>query len=141
MDDQRRAFDFITDHVQSSLHGDCPNQLLLQIQGEGGTGKSKVIQAVTAMFEAQGVRLWLLKTAYTGIAASLIGGETIHRLTGLNFNGKALGSGTHTRLESIWKDVRYLIVDEVSMVSKTTLVQMSNNIALAKVKFLCAIKN
>ena len=135
MDDQRRAFDIIAYHVRSSLQGNCPTQLLLHIQGEGGTGKSKVIQAVTGMFEALGVRRWLLKSAYTGIAASLIEGETIHRLAGLNFNGKGMSNGTRTKLESTWKDVQYLIIDEVLMVSKKILAQMLNNIVIAKASF------
>ncbi|KAF9017376.1 hypothetical protein BDZ89DRAFT_904928, partial [Hymenopellis radicata] len=43
--------------------------LRMIIHGEGGTEKSRVIQTITKMFESRGVASWLLKAAYTGIAA------------------------------------------------------------------------
>jgi hypothetical protein len=48
------------------------------IYGEGGTGKSIVIQSVTDAFTARGGLYLLIKSAYTGIAASLINGQTCH---------------------------------------------------------------
>ncbi|TFK78126.1 hypothetical protein K466DRAFT_459796, partial [Polyporus arcularius HHB13444] len=46
----------------------------------GGTGKSRVIQSVTELFAAAGCSYMLIKSAYTGIAASLIDGKTTHTL-------------------------------------------------------------
>jgi len=42
--DQRRAYDIITSHLLSRLEGQRPDQLLMLIYGEGGTGKSEVVQ-------------------------------------------------------------------------------------------------
>ncbi|KAI0257796.1 hypothetical protein BC834DRAFT_800086, partial [Gloeopeniophorella convolvens] len=76
--DQRRAYDIIADHMRD-LQSDVETpQLLMQIQGEGGTGKSKVIQLVTDLFETSKRSRELVRAAYTGIAASLINGKTIH---------------------------------------------------------------
>ena len=55
-----------------------PPQMLLSVSGEGGTGKSRVIEAVCAYFEAIGRRSSLIVCAPTGNAAVNIGGSTIH---------------------------------------------------------------
>ncbi|KAJ3729825.1 hypothetical protein C8R42DRAFT_549590, partial [Lentinula raphanica] len=55
-----------------------PPKLRMIIHGEGGTGKSRVIQTITKMFETKKASSMLLKSAYTGIAASLIDGKTLH---------------------------------------------------------------
>ncbi|KAJ3742588.1 hypothetical protein DFH05DRAFT_1372942, partial [Lentinula detonsa] len=54
-----------------------PPPLRMIVHGEGGTGKSRVIQTITQMFEKSGAASMLLKSAYTGIA-SLIDGKTLH---------------------------------------------------------------
>ncbi|KAF8574050.1 hypothetical protein K439DRAFT_1373600 [Ramaria rubella] len=75
-----RAYDIITWYLAATLSGQNPPQLLMQIQGEGGTGKSKVIQTVTEYFATQESCVMLLKAAYTGIAASIINGKTTHTI-------------------------------------------------------------
>ncbi|RDX42770.1 hypothetical protein OH76DRAFT_1298156, partial [Lentinus brumalis] len=52
--------------------------LRMVLYGEGGTGKSRVIQTVTQAFAQRGCAFMLVKAAYTGIAASLIDGKTTH---------------------------------------------------------------
>ncbi|KAI9069199.1 hypothetical protein FKP32DRAFT_1549094, partial [Trametes sanguinea] len=52
--------------------------LRMAIVGAGGTGKSRVIGSVTDLFEKRGASHLLVKGAYTGIAAALIGGKTTH---------------------------------------------------------------
>ena len=130
--DQSRALDLITRHLQETLHGSLPTPLLMQIQGEGGTGKSKLIQTVTRLFEDLAVAHWLVKCAYTGIAASIISGETAHRAAGLSVNGQRPSVSARERMQKKWQDVRYLIIDEISMISRKTLAEMSTNITCAK---------
>ncbi|OWY92689.1 hypothetical protein PHMEG_00038200 [Phytophthora megakarya] len=45
--------------------------------GEGGTGKSRVIEAVEALCNSWGHRLSIVKTALTGKATTIIGGKTL----------------------------------------------------------------
>ena len=52
------------------------------LTGEGGTGKSWVIQSVLQYFEKQNIPEKLSKGMYTGIAASLIGGKMLHAFFG-----------------------------------------------------------
>ncbi|KAF9502971.1 hypothetical protein BS47DRAFT_1280945, partial [Hydnum rufescens UP504] len=80
---QFRAFDIIISHLTAMQAKEEPEQLLMQLTGEGGTGKSKVIQSVTLEFTKQNVSDMLAKGAYTGIAACVIGGQTLHTLCGL----------------------------------------------------------
>jgi hypothetical protein len=51
---QRRAYDIITRHLFDTLSGKRPQPLRMILYGEGGTGKSKVIQTVTDAFKQQG---------------------------------------------------------------------------------------
>ncbi|KIL55391.1 hypothetical protein M378DRAFT_49048, partial [Amanita muscaria Koide BX008] len=85
--EQRRAFNIVNDHLNArNLTADTA-QLLMQLVGEGGTGKSRVIQTITHAFEVAGQAARLRKGAFTGIAASLIGGQTLHSLFGVNLQG------------------------------------------------------
>ena len=65
------------------------------IYGEGGTGKSKVLQSVTEAFHQHGAHHMLLKAAYTGVAASLIDGKTTHVIGGVSLSS-GLASGETT---------------------------------------------
>ena len=68
-DDQRRAYDIVDQHLQATISGLSPPQLLMVIPGEGGVGKTKVIQTITENFRHRGVDDWCVKGAYTGIAS------------------------------------------------------------------------
>ncbi|KAI6002523.1 hypothetical protein EDC04DRAFT_2972437 [Pisolithus marmoratus] len=76
--DQFHAYDIVTWHLNQTLGGQKPPPLQMLIHGEGGTGKSKVIQMITKYFISKGMRHTLLKAAYTGVAASLIDGKMTH---------------------------------------------------------------
>jgi hypothetical protein len=45
-EDQRRAYNIVDWHLQETLDGKNPPQLLMFIPGEGGVGKSKLIQTI-----------------------------------------------------------------------------------------------
>jgi hypothetical protein len=72
--EQRRAFDIVQRHLALTIDAGSPHsnsshptQLLMLIVGEGGTGKSKVIQTITGEFDRRGASKRLLKSAYTGM--------------------------------------------------------------------------
>ncbi|KAH9943784.1 hypothetical protein B0H21DRAFT_683484, partial [Amylocystis lapponica] len=76
--DQSHAFSIVTWHLDQHLRGSNPPPLRMIIHGEGGTGKSKVVQTITEYFAQKSAKYLLLKAAYTGVAASLIDGKTTH---------------------------------------------------------------
>ncbi|KIL62904.1 hypothetical protein M378DRAFT_80562, partial [Amanita muscaria Koide BX008] len=85
--DQARAYDIIIWHLEQTLSAaEGLEPLRMIIYGEGGTGKSRVIQTVSETFVAKGVKHILFKSAYTGVAASLIDGKTTHTLASLSLN-------------------------------------------------------
>ncbi len=129
---QRRAFEIICWHLEETLAGRDVPQLLMQIQGEGGTGKSMVIQTVTRMFDVKGQRSLLLKGAYTGIAASLIDGKTTHVIGMIPLRGGTLSEDGRKKLAEMLRDVSYLILDEISMFSRSFFAHLSRNISIGK---------
>lgn len=132
--DQLRAFDIVAWHLEKTLQGSNPPPLRMIIHGEGGTGKSLVIQTITEHFTARGSRHLLLKAAYTGVAASLIDGKTTHFIGMISLNGQPMSAETKAKLQRFWTDFTYLIIDEISMLSKTFFAVLSRNIGVGKAR-------
>lgn len=130
-EEQRRAYDIVNWHLEETMIGRKPPQLLMMIPGEGGVGKSKVIQTITRNFQSRDVGNWLVKGAYTGIAASLIDGRTLHVLAGIPIKGGKQSGQTLKRLREFWREKRYLFIDEVSMLSRSFLAKLSRIISTA----------
>ncbi len=99
-------------------HRDNP-QLICLLHGPGGSGKSTVINMVMAyaksFCEVLGhpfTSRTIIITAMSGVAATLLHGETTHSVIGLN--------RTNVQEEEIeaFADARLLIIDEISFASK-----------------------
>ena len=101
------------------------------IPGEGGVGKSKIIQTITEDFCSNGVGHILAKAAYTGIA-SLIDGKTLHVIAQIPVNGHEQSQKTVRKLAAFWKNKSYLIIDEKSMVSRIFFARLSAYVAKGK---------
>ncbi|KAG1764948.1 hypothetical protein EDD22DRAFT_951409 [Suillus occidentalis] len=123
--DQRCAYDIINLHLSETLEGCKPPQLLIQNSGEGGVGKSKTIQTITENFQSRGVNSKLVKAVYTGIAASIIDGKTLHVIALIPLNGRQQGAQLLKKLAAFWKGKLYLIINEKSMLSHKFLAQIS----------------
>ena len=129
--DQLRAFQIVNWHLDETIGGKDPPPLQMILYGEGGTGKSRVIQTITEAFALRGSSSMLMKAAYTGVAASLIGGKTTHVIGGLSLNSKgAVTDAAKRKLQDFWRGVRYLIIDEYSMLSKSFLRALARNISI-----------
>ena len=144
--DQKRIFDKIKSHLMSQkeredllenessrlLRLDTIKPLRMFISGVGGTGKSFLIEAIKCLVDD----IWHPKSgeimcaivAPTGIAAFNVGGLTIHRLFQLpiEHEGKtagywALNKEAQKRIKMTLKNLKIIIVDEVSMVSNLNL--------------------
>jgi hypothetical protein len=131
--EQRQVFDIVNRHLEETMTGKNPSQLRMIIPGEGGTGKSHTIQAITNNFKQRGVYNWLAKGAYTGIAASIIDGSTLHVLTAMPIRGSR-SAQTMKKLGEFWKDKKYLIIDEMSMLSREFFAKLSKILTIVVAK-------
>lgn len=125
--EQARAFRLVCEHS----HQIRPEPLRMLLGGAGGTGKSRVIDALTEFFRRrnQGRRFRL--SSYTGVAARNISGMTLHSALNLDRPGRKSVKAHHD-LVAMWEGVDYLFIDEVSMIGCRLLFQISE--ALVSVK-------
>ncbi|KAG2108184.1 uncharacterized protein F5147DRAFT_577074, partial [Suillus discolor] len=146
---QWQAFQIITSHfilkyVDKKQDADLVNQLTMLMTGPGATGKTHVVKAVQAVMHHYGCAHLIRFLAPTGSAAALIDGMTVHKGLGLKIKSLNKGKGTrqpgtsledysvlisvqnHTQLREEWKNIEYLLIDEVSLLSLQLLVQIDH---------------
>ncbi|EXU94986.1 PIF1-like helicase [Metarhizium robertsii] len=113
--EQRLVYDTVMDHFLTRE----PSQLLLHVDGGGGTGKSYLINLLSAHLQAaaagRGTPVW--RAAPTGVAGNQISGTTLHSLLHLPINKdfKPLSAVDKAQLQKKLRDIKYLIIDEKSM--------------------------
>jgi len=137
--DQKRVVDTVVEQIG---HADKPIRLF--VSGQGGTGKSLVIDVLNKLVSKEYGRtstLPVVVAALTGLASKNIKGITIHRVLNLpvehgkpaNYN--ALNAEQLATLCATLRGLKLLVIDEISMVSSLTLLYihmrltkvMSNN--------------
>jgi hypothetical protein len=112
--------------------GNDGDQHLQYVGGEGGTGKSRVIDAVRRVLEEKNEPGAIMVTATSGSAAAEISGTTIHSALGIVPTGTdgnavekddSLTAGAYQDAQKAWRwqRVKVLVVDEVSMLGGALL--------------------
>ena len=123
------------------MRGNKPSPPLLIVQGEAGTGKTKLINCVISYanseFTQAGSKLdrpSSVVVAPTGMAASLVNGTTLHSLFQLNFGDELLplSDSSLDNLRSSLEELKLLIVDEMSMVRADLLYQLHERLQQIK---------
>jgi hypothetical protein len=139
--EKRMAHGIIANHLAAHMDGQQPRQLLMMVIGQGGTGKSTLLNAITTSFERLDASHLLAKTALSGVVASLISGTTLHWFGGLPIQ--------RTPQSDVWPDdsqkhvkVRrkknilpplWLAIDEVGMCTLNLLTLLSQVAGKVKV--------
>jgi len=106
-----------------------PEQLLMFLSGEAGTGKTYVVEQLAKFLEQRGCPGWMQCFAFTGSAAVAIRGRTLHSALGLGFCDEMgvvrKGRSSREPLKRMLTNLRLLVVDEVSMIEPSMLGQLS----------------
>ena len=88
-------------------------QLFLRMEGEGGTGKSYTIDSWCNLLDLG----TYFVAAFTGKAAHLVQGFTIHQMLNIIPNEtKELSNVALRSLQDRFKNIKFIIIDEYSMV-------------------------
>ena len=124
---QSKAFIIIIQHITNPIK----KQLIFYIGGEGGTGKSRIIDAVSYYFAQYNISSKLKKMAFCGTAAYNIGGRTIHSLIKIKKMKKKNENDTLTiedrsNLERTWNGTLCQIIDEISFCPADLLIKLNN---------------
>ncbi|PHH86423.1 hypothetical protein CDD83_10265 [Cordyceps sp. RAO-2017] len=126
------ALSIICRHLDSmrQIDGGEVGQLCQFVGGEGGTGKSRVIEALVELFAAKGIASRLLITATSGTAAARVNGVTTKdQGPGANTAKDVDGVRLPKQVERFvngqsridWQEKHVLVIDEVSMLGARTL--------------------
>ena len=109
--DQQLVFDVVMHHV----HVPSAGQLLLNVEGTSGTGKTYVLRAI-----ADQLGDVVVMTASTGKAATLLGGCTVHTALKLmvGHDTKVLSDAVRQELQLMWRGKKLLVIDEKSMIDQ-----------------------
>lgn len=105
------------------------------LTGSAGTGKTHILKEYISYLRDSGIFPSIL--APTGIAASLLNGKTIHSFFALGIrdffsDDDIYNIATNPRLKKRFKELKVLIIDEVSMISPTIFSVMDKVLQIAK---------
>ena len=112
---QQLAYNIVANH----FHNNINDPLFLMITGQGGSGKSFVINALRNLLNTN-----CIVTSYFGIAAFNISGVTLHSLLSLPIRGKNksdLRGKPLASLQNKLASTKYIIIDEFSVIGQTML--------------------
>ena len=111
-------------------HLPVPTAPLVIVHGGAGSGKSRLISSIHNMV-ADTLKKpgdnpdcpYILLTSFTGAASSNINGQTLHTTFSFKFGTTYMSLPERTRAmkRALFQNVRFLIVDEISMISADML--------------------
>ncbi len=128
--EQSSIVELFEEHYSNIELGNKPEPIRIFVTGPGGTGKSWLIRYLRELLLRRTNKNSVLLTAFTGIAARVIRGLTLHSALRLPVRHKylantALKDGSYMPLQGayldeirlLFCDIDTLAIDEVSMVS------------------------
>jgi hypothetical protein len=129
---QRMAYDIVVNHLHSHLRQENPPQRLMIVHGPGGMGKTAMLNTISEAFDKAGTLHLLAKTAMSGVAASIVGGQTLHSWAALPIRTPRTDNwimhpskevGNHQKCNIT--PVLWVTVDEMSMMTMPLLAHLS----------------
>ncbi|KAL8622217.1 hypothetical protein ACOMHN_053018 [Nucella lapillus] len=137
---QLLAFNLLRHQIQKELEQgiDKALQLLLNISGAAGTGKSFWLNCLRRYVKEQGLSSSFVKSAApSGTAAFQIGGQTLHAMLQLPIGNHDLeplekDSPCQGILQDAFSKTAILVIDEKSMIGQKTFFHVSERLKEAK---------
>ena len=139
--EQRLVFDVVSNFSHQFLLGGNPSPPLVIVQGEAGSGKTKLINSimnyVSSVYLAGGSQVdkpKALVVAPTWMAASLVNGNILHSTFQLSFGDELvnLADNTLDNLRNSLEGLALLIVDEMSMIRADLFYQLHERLQQIK---------
>ena len=120
---QLKAYSIVREHFEVDNSNRQP--LTMVVSGTAGTGKSYLIQCLKLLLKEQ-----LIVAAPTGVAAFNVDGYTLHLLLSLPIKGdfKPLEGKRLQTIQQTLSDVKYIIIDEMSMVGRKVFGQIDRRL-------------
>ena len=125
---------YAKDIIKARKEGNAyPSAPLIMVHGGAGAGKSTVInvlaQWMQKILQKEGDDIecpCVIKTAFTGTAASNIEGQTLHASFGFSFDNKhySLSDKVRDQKRATLRNLKIVIIDEISMVKADMLYQL-----------------
>ncbi|KDR75356.1 hypothetical protein GALMADRAFT_25856, partial [Galerina marginata CBS 339.88] len=125
-EEQDRAYRIAAEHV--THRGSSP--LKMYIVRLGGTGKTRVLEAIADLLDRRGESRRLLIAAPTGTAAALLCGSTYHYILGLRDDDDYISGNLLAQIKERLQGVDFIFFDEVSMLSCYDLYRICERLAL-----------
>jgi hypothetical protein len=147
---QQIAFEICARKFAETLESEpsAPNSfepLRMLLTGPGGTGKTYVVNCLKMLMQQYGRVHCIRFLAPTGTAAKLIGGQTIHSGIGLCVRSQRLENAQsdwnlHATISDVkkaelcaeWKNVNFVLVDEVSMIGQDLLCELDSVLRMVR---------
>ena len=125
---------YVKDIVKSNREGNSvPEPPNLMVHGGAGSGKSFLIKLLACwiqhILQKPGDSFnhpYVIKSAFTGTAASLIEGMTLHSAFGFDYGNKyySLSDKARDSKRTILQNLKLVIIDEISMVKSDMIYQL-----------------
>ncbi len=126
--EQRKLYDIVINQYTQELSSlALPQQLLLNVDGVAGSGKTYTLLKICAQLQDLALQARrqnpVFRAAPTGIAAYNITGKTLHSLLRLPVRTQQadISASTLQALQLLFRNCRFLIIDEKSMIDLKTL--------------------
>ncbi|KAL0892661.1 hypothetical protein ABMA27_014384 [Loxostege sticticalis] len=125
--DQKQLFAKVSDKLRTNTTNDQQRTLLMFITGGAGSGKSFTLKLLVEQIRRLSSNTSVTITAPTGVAARLVGGCTLHSTfvlpieKGQTVTLRPLTGDRLQRERNKWRNIEWVIIDEVSMVPYSTL--------------------
>ena len=137
-EDQRTVLDIFIKYSKEikkflSRKGPKPKPPLVKVQGEAGSGKSTLIYLIEQWMERilrksgdDPNQPYIIKATFTGAAACIISGQTLHSAFGFKFSNEKISLTDKDRdmKRTLLRNLQLVIIDEMSMIKSDMLYQL-----------------